>query len=86
MSLKTNKLNVILRSLQPRNGPRPNGPTPPPRSALIGGTGLSRNVYGAGRGSEVTGSYAMSELRQWRAGRGTTQDRYAKTRLPGEGR
>lgn len=53
---------------------------PPHNVRLGGGSGFTRNVYGAGG----TGYNDDVDLRQWRARNGTSQQRYSTTRLPGE--
>jgi len=84
MSLTENLRNVVLRSIRVATGQFIEGPAKPPVNAAKGGTtgsvGLQNN-YGSGRGQPLG---QVPDGRQWVAGRGTSQDRYATTRLPGD--
>ena len=84
MSAKSAKNNNVIYSI-PARATRLPGPEMKPSNAYQGGTaGNTYNVYGQGRGGPAMGSYSQAQLMQWRAGKGTTQDRYNKTRLPGD--
>lgn len=79
---KEQKSNAVIRSIQARYGQAP-APPQMPVNARLGGTGGGLNNYGSSRG--VGGSYSDKQLQQWRTSKGgTSQDRFAATRLPGD--
>lgn len=70
------------RNMPGLDGRRATGPNAVPGNVALGGTTGGVNNYGTGRGAPVMRD--PNDLRQWHTWAGTSQQRYNKTRLPGD--